>query len=405
MWTLEGLGALDAALVRKSMKDKSPRMRVQAIRASETLYKAGDKSFADDYRALTKDADPNVVIQAMLTANLFKLPDAAEVIKSAQAASKARGVALVGERLLAPAPNFGGGRRGLLSPDEEKRLQQGGDVFGAVCVACHGPDGMGKPMDGAPAGTMLGPPLAGSPRVQGHRDYLIKVLLQGLTGPLAGKTYPDVMAPLGSASSDEWVAGVASYVRGSFGNSGGMVTAAEVARVRKETANRKMPWTEPELEASLPRAIDTQQWRLTASHGADTAAGAASLRGWSSNAPQAAGMWFSLELVQPAIVTELQFDSSIAIGRGGGRGGRGGPASAPPIGYPRGYSLQVSIDGATWSEPIAVGKGEGPHTTITFAPTRAKFVRITQTDAVAGAPPWSMRNLRLYEAPQAITTR
>ena len=58
LWTLEGLGALDAALVRDAMKDANPRMRVQAIRASETLYKAGDKSFADDYRALTKDADP-----------------------------------------------------------------------------------------------------------------------------------------------------------------------------------------------------------------------------------------------------------------------------------------------------------------------------------------------------------
>ena len=65
------------ALVREVMKDANPRMRIQAIRASETLYKAGDKTFADDYRALTKDADPNVVIQAMLTMNLFKLPDAA----------------------------------------------------------------------------------------------------------------------------------------------------------------------------------------------------------------------------------------------------------------------------------------------------------------------------------------
>ena len=67
LWTLEGLGALDAAMVREAMKDQNPRMRIQAIRASETLYKAGDKSFADDYRALTKDADTNVVIQAMLT--------------------------------------------------------------------------------------------------------------------------------------------------------------------------------------------------------------------------------------------------------------------------------------------------------------------------------------------------
>src|SRR6185369_3707108 len=79
LWTLEGLGALNPALVRSAMEDKNPRMRIQAIRASETLYKAGDKSFAGDYRALTKDPDTNVVIQAMLTTTLFKLPDAADV--------------------------------------------------------------------------------------------------------------------------------------------------------------------------------------------------------------------------------------------------------------------------------------------------------------------------------------
>jgi mono/diheme cytochrome c family protein/glucose/arabinose dehydrogenase len=392
LWTLEGLGALDASLVREVMKDKSPRMRVQAIRASETLYKAGDKSFAQDYRDLTKDADPGVVIQAMLTTSLFKLPDAADVIKAAQSANPAKGVALVGERLLAPAPSFGGGRRGPMSPDETRRLQQGSDVFGAVCFACHGADGLGKVLEGAAPGTMMGPALAGSPRVQAHRDYTIKVLLQGLSGPLAGKTYPDVMAPLGSTSTDEWVAGVASYVRNSFGNSGDMVTPADVARVRKDTANRKTPWTYPELEASLPRPLDAQQWKLAASHAADTAAGAASLRGWSSGSPQAAGMWLTVELPQPAVVTELQFDSNASSGRGG----RGGPGSAPVIGYPRGYAVQTSADGKTWSD-VATGKGEGLHTTIAFAPTRAKFVRVTLTDPGADAPPWSVRNLRIYE--------
>src|SRR5207247_1342479 len=44
LWTLEGLGALDAALVREQMKDPNPRVRIQAIRASETLFKAGDRS-------------------------------------------------------------------------------------------------------------------------------------------------------------------------------------------------------------------------------------------------------------------------------------------------------------------------------------------------------------------------
>ena len=398
LWTLEGLGALDAPLVREGMKDKNPRMRVQAIRASETLYKAGDKSLADDYRALTKDADQDVVIQAMLTVNLFKLPDAAELIKAAQAASKARGVALIGERLLAPAPTFGGGRRGPITPDEEKRLQQGNDVFGAVCFACHGTDGMGKALDGAAPGTMMAPPLVGSPRLQGHRDLVIKVLLQGMTGPIDGKKYPDVMAPLGGGSTDEWVAGVASFVRTSFGNSGGMVTPGDVARVRKETAGRKTPWTLPELEASLPRALDAGQWKLTASHGAETAAGAATLRGWSSGVPQAPDMSFTVELAQPVAVTELQFESSMASGRGG-RGGRGAPASPPIIGYPRAYSVQVSADGSSWSTPVATGKGEGVRTTVTFAPTRAKFVRITQTDTVTDAPAWSIRNLRIYEAP------
>ena len=53
-------------------------MRIQAIRASETLYKAGDRSFAADYRALANDADTDVAIQAMLTMNMLKVPDDAD---------------------------------------------------------------------------------------------------------------------------------------------------------------------------------------------------------------------------------------------------------------------------------------------------------------------------------------
>jgi mono/diheme cytochrome c family protein len=428
LWTLEGLGVLDAALVREAMKDPNPRMRVQAIRASETLYKAGDKSFADDYKAATRDKDANVAIQGMVTMNLFKLPGAVEVIKATQAANNAKGVALVSAHLLSPpaANPFGGGRRGgPLTETQQKQLQQGSEVFGAVCFACHGADGLGQPMAGAPAGTNLAPPIAGSPRVQGHRDYVIKVLLHGLSGPIGGKTYTDAMIPMGAGSSDEWVAGVASYVRTSFGNSGGLVTPADVARVRRETASRKTPWTLPELESSLPRALDPQTLKLTASHGSESAANAITLRGWNSGAPQAAGMWFQIELPQASTVTELQFESGAAGGgRGGGRGGRGaapagpagqgqppaaGAAPAPPpaaafpapvYGYPRGYSIQTSTDGSTWSAPVVEGKGEGGRMAITFAPTKARFVRITQTDTVADAPNWSILNLRVYEAPK-----
>ncbi len=377
----------------------------------------------------------------MLTLNLFKLPDAADVIKSVKAGSKAKGVALIADRLLAPpaTTTFGGGRRGPLTPEQEKRLQQGSEVFGALCFSCHGTDGMGQPMAGAAPGVTMAPPLAGSPRVQAHRDYVIKVLLQGLTGPVDGRSYPEVMVPMGG-SSDEWVAGIASYVRTSFGNSGGLVTPADVARVRAETAARKALWTVPELEASLPRLLDSQQWKLSASHAPDACRrrrdlarlelrGAADCRdvvrggtaatrtrhrdpvrfggGWGAAGAGQAGVR-RRPLLRPATAPGAAAGGPPAAPAAGSRrrqagGGRGG--GAPVFGYPRGYSVQVSVDGTTWSKPVAEGKGDGARTTITFAPTRAKMVRITQTDTAADAPNWSIGNLRIYEAPTERTTQ
>ena len=189
----------------------------------------------------------------MLSASYFKLKDLPDIVKAAQASNPAKGIALIGARLLAPAAAaLGGGRRGgALTPVEQKRLEQGRDVFDAVCFACHAADGLGAPLAGAPAGTMMAPPLAGSPRVQGHRDYIIKILLKGMTGELDGKTYRDVMVPMDN--TDEWVAGIASYVRTSFGNTGDLVTPADVARVRAEIAGRKGPWTH-RRPRSLPAA-------------------------------------------------------------------------------------------------------------------------------------------------------
>jgi mono/diheme cytochrome c family protein/glucose/arabinose dehydrogenase len=396
LWTLEGLGALDAPLARELLKDKNPRIRIQAIRASETLYKSGDKTFADDYRTAAKDPDVNVAIQGLLSSSLFKLKDLPDVVKASMAARKDKGIQLIGERLLAaPPPALGGGRgRAPLTPAEEKRLQQGSDIFNAVCFSCHGPDGLGAPLAGAPEGTTMAPPLAGSARVQAHRDYIVKVLMRGLQGPVDGKTYHEVMVPLDN--TDDWLAGIASYVRTNFGNNGDLVTPTDVARVRAEIAGHKTPWTVPELEATMPKAIDAQTLKLSASAGDETPQYATTLRGWSSGTPQIPGMWFQVELAQATPVTEVQFES-VSVG---GRGGRGAPGSAPPaapvVGYPRAYDVQVSMDGKKWTK-VASGKGDGPRTSVTFTPTQAKFVRITQTDNIPDAPAWSMRNLRVLQ--------
>ena len=139
LWTLEGLGALSATLVRQQMEDPEPRMRIQAIRASETLYKAGERSFANDYRALTKDPSVDVVIQAMLTLNRWKVPDAAATIKATMESNQARGVQVVASTVLNPPAGRGGGGAGIRSPPSEQALiDRGATIYNELCFACHG---------------------------------------------------------------------------------------------------------------------------------------------------------------------------------------------------------------------------------------------------------------------------
>ena len=74
LWTLEGLNAMPVALVREQMKDPNPRMRIQAIRASETLYKAGERSLETEYRAMMKDpASIDDVLNSRMIAWPFRL--------------------------------------------------------------------------------------------------------------------------------------------------------------------------------------------------------------------------------------------------------------------------------------------------------------------------------------------
>ena len=61
--------------------------------------------------------------------------------------------------------------------------------------------------------------------------------------------------------------------------------------------------------------------------------------------------------------------------------------------FPRGYALATSRDGTSWHE-AATGTGSGQLTSIDVRPTRARWLRITQT----GSAPqwWSVADLRIY---------
>jgi mono/diheme cytochrome c family protein len=405
LWTLEGLGALDLGLVREQMKDGNPRMRVQAIRASETLFKSGTRALADDYRAMTKDSDADVAIQAMLTSNLFRLPEVESLIKETMTASPARGVQEIGQRVLQRIATAATTAAAGFSPDQLAQMKEGETIYRSLCVTCHGDDARGVSVAGAKDGSMMGPPLAGSPRVQGHRDYVIRTLLHGMTGPLAGQTYTQVMLPMGS-QNDEWIANVASYIRNDFGNSASFISPADVARSRAATASRKAMWTFPELEKSLPRMLTSDgSWRASASHNAERAASGLTLAAWTTGVAQEPGMWFQVELPKPMTIAEIQFESGPPGGRsgraGGGRaggGGRGGGrAGPPPFGsFPIGYQVQVSMDGTNWGAAVAEGAGALTPTIVAMKPVQAKFIRVTQTGRADDAVPWSVLNFRVY---------
>ncbi len=79
------------------------------------------------------------------------------------------------------------------------------------------------------------PPLQESEYVNGEVKWLVTSLVKGLEGPITvkGVEYDNLM-PAVDYLSDEEMANILTYVRGSFGNNSGEVTAAEVKKIRED---------------------------------------------------------------------------------------------------------------------------------------------------------------------------
>jgi mono/diheme cytochrome c family protein len=123
--------------------------------------------------------------------------------------------------------------------------EDGAQVYNTLCIACHGPDGKGA--NGLP-------PLVGSEWPKGQPDRAIKIVLNGLTGPVevAGKAYNIEMPPQGAVLNDEKIAAALTYVRTTFAGRAGAVTADQVKAIRASVADRAKPWTADELLKAHP---------------------------------------------------------------------------------------------------------------------------------------------------------
>ncbi len=118
-----------------------------------------------------------------------------------------------------------------------------GQAVYTQCAACHQQNGQGLP------GAF--PPLDGTRWVQGSKERLIRVVMNGLMGSIEvqGTTYNGVMPNLGL--SDDDIASVLTYIRQAWSNDAGPVTVEEVAAVRAEVGQRS-PWSPEELLAAFP---------------------------------------------------------------------------------------------------------------------------------------------------------
>jgi mono/diheme cytochrome c family protein len=113
-----------------------------------------------------------------------------------------------------------------------------------ACVSCHQPTGQGVPG--------VYPPLAGSEWAQGPENRVLRILLNGLSGPVSvkGATYNvsamPAFGPSGSNWSDDKIAAVLTYVRQEWGNKAPPISPEKVAAIRAQVADHGV-WTASDL--------------------------------------------------------------------------------------------------------------------------------------------------------------
>ena len=242
------------ALLQQAVRDEHPRVRLTAVVAATWLDNADGAKLALEAFRQPVDRWLAPVLHYALT---YTLKDDVAALQAAGALDLADNLAaaeyLAGKSKIGqPSAETGPKPVRKLTAAEEKVFQLGREVYfrDAHCATCHQADGKGI--------TNVYPPLLRSDWLADD-ERAIKIVLKGLWGPITvsgqsfdpAKGVPPMMG-FGGMLNDQEAAAVLSFVRLSFGNSGKVITPAQVAKVRAATKDRVNFYTAEEILKEHP---------------------------------------------------------------------------------------------------------------------------------------------------------
>jgi mono/diheme cytochrome c family protein/glucose/arabinose dehydrogenase len=256
LWVSWGINQVDQDLLKQVLKAKDHKTRAAAVRVVRyTGHQVSDQ--AELLMQAAKDEHGRVRLESIVAASWLPkekgLPILAEAAKKPlddwmlpaheTAVAHLNGKSVVEKKEEIVTTDLKGKERELFVKGKAIYAKEG------FCMTCHQPDGAGLSASGFP-------PIAGTKWVTGNEERLIKLVLNGLHGPIEvkGQKYGGQvpMTPFGGMLKDEEVAAVLTFVRNSFGNKAPAISPEKVKAVRAATKAKTGFYSPDELLKQHP---------------------------------------------------------------------------------------------------------------------------------------------------------
>lgn len=256
LWVSWGVNKVNGPLLKQLLVAKDYHVRAAAVRVLRyTGHQVKDQ--ADLLMQAAKDEHGRVRLEAIVAASWIDKEKGLQILNEA--------AKLPVDEWMADAYETAVAHLNGKSVEEKKEEVTKTDLKGkdlelylkgkaiyardGYCNTCHQPDGQGLSASGFP-------PIAGTPWVTGNEERLIKLVLNGMHGPIEvlGKKYGGQvpMTPFGGLLNDEEAAAVITYVRNSFGNKASVVSPEQVKKIREATKEKSGFYAPEELLKQHP---------------------------------------------------------------------------------------------------------------------------------------------------------